>query len=106
ERIGPRREDAQLLGAAVDLEIDLRAFAAPDPVALHLLRAVRPVELVEAFEERVRIGRDLQHPLAERPAHAREAADLGLAVDHLLVRERRAELRAPPDRQLLLVREA
>src|SRR5690606_21479103 len=50
--------------------------------------------------------RDLQHPLTERPAHARESAHLRLAVDHLLVRERRAELRAPPHRELLLIREA
>jgi hypothetical protein len=61
---------------------------------------------IEAFQQLVGILRDLQHPLAQRPPHARIAADFRQAVDDLFVRERRAELRAPPDRQLLLIRQA
>src|SRR5690606_37475182 len=99
-------EDAQLDAVVPGHgEVDLCAFSAADPVALHLLSAFRPVERVEAFEQRVGVFRDLEHPLAQRPAHAREAADLGFAVDDFLVRERRAELGAPPDWQLLLIRE-
>ena len=78
QRVGPRREHAQrqIRASPSNRELDLGAFAAADPVALHFLRALRPVEPVEPLEQRVGVLRDLQHPLAQRPAHAREAARL------------------------------
>ena len=108
QRVGPRREHAQRDAgvAGIDNEIDLGAFAPADPVALHLLRAARPIDVVEALQQCVGVLRDLQHPLAQGPAHARKAADLGLTVDDFLVRERGAELGAPPHGQLLLIRQA
>ena len=44
--IDARREDADLLAAAFEREIDLGAFGAADPVALHGEHALRPA----AFE--------------------------------------------------------
>jgi hypothetical protein len=104
QRVGPSREHADLVaGVAGDREIDLGTFAAADPVALHLLRARGPIEAVEPGEQRVGIGRDLEHPLAQRPAHAGITADLGFTVDDLFVGERGAELGAPPNGLFLLV---
>ena len=77
-----------------------RAFRLADPVALHLLDALGPVERVEPLEEALGVGGDLEHPLAHRLADDGVAAALGLAVDDLLVREHRAERRTPVHRHL------
>ena len=106
ERVGAGGEDGDGGVVAVHGKVDLRALAPSDPVALHLQRRGRPVEAVEVFEEPVGVFGDPQHPLLEVAALHREAAALGLAVDHLLVGEHRAEAFAPVHRHLVEVGEA
>ena len=50
---------------AFDSEVDLRPFAAADPVDLQLFQPFGPVKEFEVLEEPVGIGGDLQHPLTE-----------------------------------------
>ena len=78
----------------------LRPFAAPDPVALQQLEALRPVEAVEFVDQALGIGGDAQHPLAHRARYDRKAADLALAVDDFFVGQHGAELGAPVHRRL------
>ncbi|OQC23896.1 MAG: hypothetical protein BWX70_02725 [Verrucomicrobia bacterium ADurb.Bin070] len=86
--------------AARDGEINLRAFRLADPVALHLLDAFRPVQPVQIRQQALGILRDTQHPLAHRLADHRVVAALAAPVDHLFVREHRAQRRAPVHRHL------
>ncbi len=94
QRVGPRRVHGQRVFAADEREIDLGAFAPPDPVALLLLR-LGPVQIFQIRGEPVGVGRDAELPLAQRLAHHREVAALAAAVDDLFVRQHRAQLRAP-----------
>ena len=50
--VGPRREhfEGRLGGVAVDGEADVGTHALADPVALHFLETVGPVEQVQIFE--------------------------------------------------------
>ena len=89
-----RREDAEL-AAADDLESDLNALALADPVALHVLRALRPVDLVQAFQQLLGEGGLVDDPLLHVLADHGIAAALALAVDDLVVRQHRAQLFAP-----------
>ena len=83
------------------------ADAAADPVALHQLDRLGPVEQVEVGEQAVGVRGDAQHPLLQRAAEHRVVAALAAAVGgDLLVREHGAERRAPVDRRLVEVREA
>ena len=52
-------------GEGGDLKVDLRPFAAPDPLALLLLDALGPVQRVQAVQQAVGVGRDLQIPLGD-----------------------------------------
>ena len=79
---------------------------AADPVALHQLDRVGPVERVEVVEQAVGVRGDAQHPLLQRTAVHREVAALAAPVGgDLFVGEHRAEPGAPVDRRLGLVRE-
>ena len=100
--------DAHRVGAVVDGEGDLRAFAAADPVALHGAHLLGPaVEGVEAGEEFVGVAGDAEEPL-------RQVAllDQGVfvppaaAVHDLLIGEHGAADWAPVDLALLAVGEA
>ena len=84
-------------------EIHLGTGAAADPVALELLDALGPGELVEFAFEAVGVGGDPQHPLPQRDPHHRVAAPLADAADHLLVGQDGAESGAPIDWRLRLV---
>ena len=81
-------------------------MAAADPVALHDLDLLRPVDPVEVVGQAVRVCRDPQHPLAKVALEDGEVAAFGPPlVGDLLVREHRAEARAPVDRCLARVRQ-
>ncbi len=82
-------------GGGPGAEGDLRAGGLADPVALHLLDALGPVDRVDVLEEALGVGGDPEHPLAHRAADHRVVAALGAAVDHLLVGEDGAEGGAP-----------
>ena len=104
QRVRPGGEDADACVAARrsapirNCKVHLRAFAAADPVPLHFLERIAPVDGVEVLQQPLGVGGDAQHPLAHRLADDREAADLALAVHDLLVGQHGAELLAPPDR--------
>ena len=106
QRVGPGREHLDADVVPLDREADLRPLGAADPLALHGLDRLRPVQPLEVVDEPVRVGRDPQHPLLEGAAHARVVPALTAPVDHLLVGEDRLELLAPPDGDLGLVDEA
>ncbi len=95
--IDARGKDANLLRAAFDGEINLRALAAANPVALHGAYFFRPaVELVEAVEQLLRVGGDAKEPL-----HQIAQLDNGVlmppaaAIDDLLVGEHSGAFGAP-----------
>ncbi len=105
QRVGARGEhlDADIL-VGLDREAHRRAGRAADPVPLHQLDGVGPVERVEIVEQPVGVRGDAQHPLLQRPAIHREVAALAAAVaGDLFVGENRAESGAPVHRRVGLV---
>ena len=101
ECVGPRREDRVFGPQLVAAEDDLGPFGAADPVALHRLDVLRPVDLVQIFEQAVGVIGDLEEPLLELADLNLSAAALAAAVNDLLVREHRLVARAPVDVCLL-----
>ena len=97
ERVGPGRKHADAGIQPHHGELDLGPFRPPDPVALHFLNALGPVEQLQVFKQPVGVGRDAQHPLAHGPAIDGIAAALRPAVDHLLVGQHGPECRTPVD---------
>ncbi len=82
-------------------ELDRGTVARPDPVPLHLLDGVRPVDQVQVGDQAFGIGGDPHHPLAQRTAEDRIVADVAASVGgDLLVGEHRAEAGAPVDQLL------
>ena len=104
QRVRPGGEhrvvDPKLLAA----EHDLGALAAPDPVALHRLDVLGPVDRGQVVEQAVGVVGDAEEPLLELANLHQVAAALAASVDHLLVGEHRLVVRAPLDRGLLAVR--
>ena len=101
QRIRARREHLDP-GVRGYLEPDVRALAPADPVPLHRLQRVRPVEPVQVLDKAVGEGRDAEHPLAHPPTVDRVVADQGPAVGaDLFVRQDRAEPGAPVDRRVV-----
>lgn len=107
QRVGPRREHAHLRARqVVHVEVHLGTFTLADPLALHRLQRLGPVDLIEVLEQALGVLGDLQHPLAQRSPFARMVATFALAVDDLVVAEHGAERLAPPHRRVRLVGEA
>src|SRR5919198_2031623 len=105
ERVGPGGEDRELDLRVLAAKADLRAFRAPDPVALHRDDALGPrFEQLEVGEQAVGVRGDLEEPLLELLYDYRRAAALAAAIDDLLVRQHGLVLRAPLDRRELAVR--
>ncbi len=105
ERVGTRREDGDVLVELGDPELDLGALRAADPVALHRLDAVGPLDLLQVVEQFVGVRRRLEEPLVEVLRHDLGAAVLAAPVVHLLVRQHDLVDRAPLDGRALPVRE-
>ncbi len=100
QRVRPGREHLDRVRAR-DAEADLRALGAADPVALHRLDRVRPVDPVQVVGQAVGVRGDPHHPLLQVPAEHRIVAALGAAVrGDLLVRQHRAQPGAPVHRRL------
>ena len=91
--------DPELLAA----EHDLSALAAPDPVALHRLDVLGPLDRGQVVEQAVGVVGDPEEPLLELANLHQVAASLAASIDHLLVGEHRLVVRAPLDRRLLAV---
>ncbi len=93
----------QLLIRILDTEVHLCAVGAADPLGLHLLYLLRPVQLVQIIQKTIRIGCDLQHPLTQVLLGHRRAAALTLTVHYLLIGETGLAAGAPIDREFLLI---
>ena len=100
------REDRVVDPESTTVERDLRAGAAPDPVALHRLDVLRPVDRIEIVQQPVGVVGDLEEPLLQLPELDFGSAALAAAVDHLLVREDGLIVGAPLDGSLLAVGQA
>src|SRR4029077_7605601 len=86
-RVGSRSENANLLIYILNLEIDLRALASANPVALEQLNSLGPIQFVESLKQSLRKSSDAQHPLPHRPSHNRKAPNLAFSVYNLLIRQ-------------------
>ena len=106
QRVRPRREDGVVDAELLAAERDLGALGAPDPVALHPLDVLGPLDRVEVGEQAVGVVGDAEEPLLELADLDQRAAALAAAVDDLLVGEDGLVDRVPVDRGLLAVGEA
>ncbi len=107
-RVGTGREhaDAQV-GATFDGEVELGTLGAPDPIALHDLGSLGPLEIVEGVEQLVRVLRDPEEPLLEVALDDQVAGPFTGAVrEHLLVGQDRLATRTPVHRRCGTVGEA
>ena len=84
-------------------EDHLRAGGFADPVALHLLDSLRPVQLVEVVEQPLGVFGDPEHPLLHRTPLHRMVAAFAAPVDHLFVGEHGPQRRTPVDRHFVEV---
>ena len=105
ERVGPRGVDTQIsngrtdLPSALDGEPHLGALGAADPVALHELDLLGPVDRVQVRGETIGVGSDAHHPLAQIAFEDREVAALRTTIGRdLLIGQNGAQTRAPVHR--------
>gem|GEM_PF-2497087 len=108
DRIGARGEDRHLifLVAVEDMEDHLRALAPADPVALHLLERVGPVQGIEAGKQTLGVRAHAQLPLLHLLLFDGETAAHGVALLHLVVGQHGTQRRAPVHRRLAQVGDA
>ena len=99
-------EDLDLLRSPLRREVHLGAIGSPDPLGLHLLHLLRPVQLVEILQKAVRILCDAKHPLPEILLRHRRPASLAFSVHDLFIRKTGLAAWAPVDRKLLFIGEA
>src|SRR3989304_3364936 len=78
-------------------KIVLRAFAAPDPVALHGLDMLGPIDRVEIGQQAVGIGGDAEKPLHQALALDHGPAAPAAAVDDFFIRQYGLIHRIPVD---------
>src|SRR5215470_14688730 len=95
KRVGSGSENANLLIHVLNFEIDLRAFASADPVALEQFDSFGPIKSREFVEQSLCIRSNTQHPLPHRSSYDREAANFAFSIHNLLVRQDCAQLRTP-----------
>ena len=81
---------------AVGVEEHRRPSGPPDPVALHGLNLLRPVQDVEVLQQPIGVGGDPHHPLAQPFAEYRKVTALAAAVSgDFLVGQHGAQARTP-----------
>ena len=94
-------------GVPRDVKINLGALRAADPVALHRLDFVGPIQQVKVIDQAIRVGGDAHHPLGQLLAEDGEVAALGLAVcGDLLISQHRSQAGAPVDHRITAVDQA
>ena len=106
QRVRARREDRVVDPQLLAAKRDLGALGAPDPVALHRLDVLGPLDRLEVVEQAVGVVGDAEEPLLELAGLDLVAAALAAAVDDLLVGEHGLVVGAPVDRGLLAVGQA
>ena len=90
-----------------DRKTEFGALRAPDPVSLHVLDALGPVDAGGVVEEALSVGGDAEEPLGQLAVLNEIAGTLARAVgEHLLVGQHRLAPRAPVDRRGVPVRQA
>ena len=94
------------MASVLAAEGHLGAVRAADPVALHRLDVLGPLDRGEVVEQPVGVVGDPEEPLVELLDLDLVAAALAVPVDHLLVREHRLVVRAPLDDRVLAVGQA
>src|SRR5581483_11247033 len=93
--------DPELLTA----EADLGPLAAADPIALHRLDVLWPVDQLEIVQEPVGVIGDAKKPLLELTGLHERAAPFAMSVDDLLVGQPRLVIGTPLHGRLLAVGE-
>ena len=84
-----------------DLEMHGSAVGFADPISLHELDLLRPVDAIKIFDQTVAVCGDAHGPLAQLALEHREVTAFGLAFGgDLLVGEHRAQARTPVHRGL------
>ena len=93
--------------APYQFEVHQRAFAAPDPVALHGADFFRPAaQLVQTAQQFVGVVGDAQEPLLQLALlHQRVFVPPAAAVHHLLIGQHGGALRTPVHLALLAIRQ-
>ncbi len=105
QRVGPCGEHLDVSGRRAEANPCSRR--ATDPVALHQLDRLWPVESVEVVDQAICIRRDAHRPLAHVALEHRIVADVAATFcRHFLVREDGAESWTPVDRRVGQVDEA
>ena len=103
-------EDPDLGGdlrADLSCEVNLGTAGATNPIALHGLDLVRPVQQLQIIDQAVGVSGDAHHPLAQPLAEHREVTTLRTAFGgHFLIGQHSAETRAPVDHRIRLVDQA
>ena len=84
----------------VDFEIDFRAFAPANPIALKQFDSLGPIQFFEIVEQSLSIGSDAQHPLPHWPSNHRESTNFALSIHDFFVGQNCAELSTPVDRDI------
>ena len=95
DRVGAGGEYFEFPVRILDVEEDLSAFGAADPVALDLLQGVAPCELVQSVEHALGIGRHAQKPLLHALLLDRIAAADRKSVVHFVVGQHGSQFRTP-----------
>ena len=104
QRVRPGGEDLDVTRGRA--EPGPRTGRPADPVALHQRHRLGPVDGVQVVDQPVRVRRDAQHPLGQRPPVDREVAPLAPPLrGDLLVRQHGAQARAPVDDRVRPVRQ-
>ena len=99
QRVRSRREHLDI--GITRCEHHRSADGSSDPVALHGLDFLRPVQGVEVIKKPIGIRCDPHHPLAQSLSKDREVAAFAAAVGrHLLIGQNGAQTRAPVDQGL------
>jgi len=93
KRIGTSGEHGQRPGGGG--ETDLRPPAASDPVALHQLDALRPIQALQVAQQPVGVSRDAEEPLHKPFLLDQSPASPAAAVHHLFVGQHRLFHRVP-----------
>ena len=103
-RVRPGGVHAHRVVAARDAQAELGALRAADPVALHRLDPLGPIQFVKGIEQLVRVSRDPEEPLLEVALDDQISASFAGAIrKDLLVGEDRVATRAPVDGSVLAV---
>ena len=110
EGVASGREDLELAVGivlkALDLEENRCAFGLADPIALHELDALGPVQTLEVVQKSLGVGCNLQDPLADVLLFNLVAAAFAFAVLDLFVGKSGLAVGAPVDRGLAFIGKA